>query len=92
MARSKKPARRGTPRKKAQERAKATRGGSKQEKVIALLRRPQGATLDELQQATNWQAHSVRGALAGTLKKKLGLAIEAAKEERGRVYRIAGAA
>jgi hypothetical protein len=92
MARSKKPARRGATRKKVQERAKPARSGSKQEKVIALLRRSQGATIDELQKATGWQAHSVRGALAGTLKKKLGLAIEATREERGRVYRIAGAA
>ena len=64
---------------------------SKQADVIALLRRPEGATVDEVRAATGWQPHTVRGVFSGALKKKLGLAVTAAKEERGRVYRIAGA-
>src|SRR5690242_5600932 len=61
---------------------------SKQDAVIALLRRPEGATVDEVASATGWQRHTVRGVFSGTLKKKLGLSIASAKEERGRVYRI----
>jgi hypothetical protein len=64
---------------------------SKQARVIALLRRPEGATIDEVRAATGWQPHTVRGVFSGALKKKLGLAIVATKEERGRVYRIAEA-
>jgi len=64
---------------------------SKQASVIALLRRPEGATVDEVKAATGWQSHTVRGVFSGALKKKLGLAVVAAKEERGRVYRIAEA-
>ena len=62
---------------------------SKQEAVIAMLRRPEGATVDEVAGATGWQRHTVRGVFSGTLKKKRGLTIASAKEERGRVYRIA---
>ena len=64
---------------------------SKQAEVIALLRRPGGATVDEVRAATGWQPHTVRGVFSGALKRKLGLAVVTAKEERGRVYRIAGA-
>jgi hypothetical protein len=55
--------------------------------VIAMLRRPEGATVDEVASATGWQRHTVRGVFSGTLKK-LGLSLASAKEERGRVYRI----
>ena len=65
---------------------------SKQEEVIAMLRRPEGATVDEVVSATGWQRHTVRGVFSGTLKKKLGLTLASAKEERGRVYRIAAPA
>jgi hypothetical protein len=61
---------------------------SKQDEVIAMLRRPEGATVDEVARATGWQRHTVRGVFSGTLKKKLGLALASAKEERGRVYRV----
>lgn len=64
---------------------------SKQAEVITLLRRPEGATVDEVRAATGWQPHTVRGVFSGALKKKLGLAVVGAKEERGRVYRIAEA-
>ena len=65
---------------------------SKQDEVIAMLRRPEGATVDEVASATGWQRHTVRGVFSGTLKKKLGLTIASAKEERGRIYRINGLA
>ena len=61
---------------------------SKQDAVIAMLRRPEGATVAEVASATGWQRHTVRGVFSGTLKKKLGLTLASAKEERGRVYRI----
>jgi Protein of unknown function (DUF3489) len=61
----------------------------KQDAVIAMLRQPEGATVDEVASVTGWQRHTVRGVFSGTLKKKLGLTLASAKEERGRVYRIA---
>jgi Protein of unknown function (DUF3489) len=55
-----------------------------------MLRREDGATIAQIVETTGWQPHTVRGALAGALKKRLGLAIEWEKVEgRGRVYRIA---
>src|SRR3954452_20776339 len=62
---------------------------SKQGEVIAMLRRPEGVTVDEVATAMGWQRHTVRGLFSGTLKKKLGLTLASAQEERGRVYRIA---
>jgi hypothetical protein len=64
------------------------RANSKQTQVIELFRRAQGATVAEVIAATGWQPHTVRGVVSGTLKKKLGLTVVSAKEERGRVYRI----
>jgi DNA-binding MarR family transcriptional regulator len=65
------------------------RAGTKQSKLLELLRRKIGATIDELTAATGWQPHSVRGALSGLIKKKLGLAVTAEViEGRGRVYRV----
>ncbi|MDB0510079.1 DUF3489 domain-containing protein [Ralstonia solanacearum] len=66
-----------------------TRANSKQAQVIAMLRHPNGATINEICKATGWQAHTVRGAFAGTFKKRLGLAITSHKPASGeRVYRI----
>ena len=62
---------------------------SKLDVVIAMLRQSEGATVDEVASVTGWQRHTVRGVFSGTLKKKLGLTLASAKEERGRVYRIA---
>lgn len=68
-----------------------TRENSKQAQLIAMLQRPDGATIEEIVTAFGWQAHTVRGAIAGALKKKLGLEVTSEKiEGRGRVYRIAG--
>ena len=62
---------------------------SKKDAVIALLRRPSGATLNELMTATGWQAHSVRGFISGTLRKKIGLAVAATKSPAGEhTYRL----
>jgi hypothetical protein len=61
---------------------------SKQAAVIALLRRSEGVTVAEVVTATGWQPHTVRGLFSGTLKKKLGLSLSSAEEDRGRVYRI----
>jgi len=66
-----------------------TKPPSKQGAVIAMLQRPEGATVDEVASVMGWQRHTVRGLFSGTLKKKLGLTLASAKEERGRVYRIA---
>jgi hypothetical protein len=63
--------------------------GTKTAKILALLKRPGGASLDQLRKATGWQAHSVRGFLSGTLKKKMGLRVASNKLEGGhRTYRI----
>jgi len=65
------------------------RTGTKQALLIDLLRRPQGATIAEIVEATGWLSHTVRGAMAGALKKKLGLTITSEKDEtRGRTYHI----
>jgi uncharacterized protein DUF3489 len=61
---------------------------SKQDQVIAMLRRPEGVTVHEVASLTGWQRHTVRGVFSGTVKKKLGLTLASAEEERGRVYRI----
>lgn len=69
--------------------AKAARSGTKQAALIALLSRKQGATIEEASKVTGWQAHSVRGAISGTIKKKLCHTVTSEKiEGRGRVYRI----
>jgi hypothetical protein len=68
----------------------AARAGSKQAKLVELLRNAKGASIAEMVKATGWQAHSVRGVMSGVLKKRLGLTITSTKEERGRVYRVAG--
>jgi Protein of unknown function (DUF3489) len=71
--------------------APGTKPTSKLSQIEAMLRRPEGATIAQLTKALDWQAHSVRGAMSGTLKKKQGLTITATKNEHAdRVYRIAG--
>jgi hypothetical protein len=66
-----------------------TREGTKQALVIEMLRRPEGASIGEIVDATSWASHSVRGFMAGALKKKLGLAIGSEKDAgKERRYRI----
>jgi len=68
------------------------REGTKQATLIAMLRAPDGATIEEIMAATNWQSHTVRGAMSGALKKKLGLEVTSEKfEDRGRVYKLPAA-
>ena len=70
-------------------RERKMREGTKQALVIAMLRRPEGATIAEIVEATGWLQHTARGVLAGSLKKKLGLANDTEKHEsRGRFYKI----
>ena len=65
------------------------RAGTKQAKMIGLLKRPEGATIEQICAATQWLPHTVRGAMAGALTKRLGLAISSTKRDNQiRVYRI----
>ena len=69
--------------------ATAARPGSKTAGVIVMLRKAEGATLQQIMHATGWQAHSVRGFISGTVGKKMGLRVESAKPEDGeRSYSI----
>lgn len=69
--------------------ARTPRTGTKQAALIAMLRAPGGATIDEIVEATGWQPHTVRGAFAGALRKKLGLEVTSEKVDgRGRVYSL----
>jgi hypothetical protein len=91
QAQSTRKPRRGKKAPKRRPKAKAAKPGqsSKSAHVIALLKKSKGATLAELMKATGWQAHSVRGFLSGTLRKKMGLKVESAKRGEGeRVYSI----
>ncbi|MCC6262120.1 MAG: DUF3489 domain-containing protein [Bryobacterales bacterium] len=74
----------------ADRKARARRENSKKAIVLELLRRPGGATIADIMGATEWQAHSVRGFLSGSLAKKMGLTIESTKRADGvRIYRVA---
>jgi hypothetical protein len=66
----------------------ATRSATKHDRVIAMLRAPAGATIAAIMAATDWQQHSVRGFLAGVVRKKLGLNLGSEISDKGRVYRI----
>jgi hypothetical protein len=66
----------------------AGRENTKTAKVIALLQRPEGATLRVIMRATGWQTHSVRGFISGQLKRKLGLKVRSSKRDGERVYSI----
>src|SRR5450631_4761325 len=64
--------------------------GSKQSRVIAMLQSPAGATIAAMMKATDWQQHSVRGFLAGVVRKRLKLKLGSKKVDGNRVYRITG--
>ena len=73
----------------ARDAAKPAREGSKKAIVLDMLKRPDGATLQEIMSVTGWMAHSVRGFLSGALSKKMGLTVESLKTAEGaRSYRI----
>jgi len=65
-----------------------SRPDTKHARIIAMLRAPAGATILAIMAATNWQQHSVRGFLAGVVRKKLGLNLVSEKADGGRIYRI----
>ena len=65
--------------------------GSKQSRVIALLQSPTGATIEAMMKATGWQQHSVRGFLAGVVRKRLKLKLGSKKLDGNRIYQIASA-
>lgn len=70
--------------------APTAREGSKKAEVLDLLRRPTGASLEEIMTTTGWQAHTVRGFISGTLTKKMGLTVESLRgEDKVRTYRVA---
>lgn len=74
---------------KSKAKTPGTRANSKQAQLIEMLKSRDGVTIEEIVKKFDWQAHTVRGAIAGALKKKLGLDIQSEKVEgRGRVYRI----
>ncbi len=65
------------------------RSGTKLARLIALLQRPAGVTIAEAVKATGWQPHTVRGAISGALRKRLGLSVVSARSEKGvRSYKI----
>jgi hypothetical protein len=66
----------------------AVRPDTKHARIIAMLRAPVGATIAAIMTATDWQQHSVRGFLAGVVRKKLGLNLVSEQTDKGRVYRI----
>ena len=68
---------------------KPSRANSKQARIVEMLRRPEGATIQQLMDVTGWLAHTVRGALSGSLKKRLGLCVTSHCEpDQHRIYRI----
>jgi hypothetical protein len=75
----------------ADHKSKKAELGSKQSRVIAMLRAPSGATIAAMMEATGWQQHSVRGFLAGVVRKRLKLKLGSRKIDGARVYRITGA-
>jgi Protein of unknown function (DUF3489) len=75
---------------KVNPKGKKAGSGSKQSRVIAMLQSPAGATIAAMMQATGWQQHSVRGFLAGVVRKRLKLRLQSKKVDGTRVYRVAG--
>jgi len=76
-------------RKRLAQQTTPSRPGTKQAQLIALLQRPEGATIEDLAKATSWQRHTVRGVISGALRKRLRLTVVSERPEKGaRIYRI----
>jgi predicted ArsR family transcriptional regulator len=89
-AKSRKPAGKKKAKRTPKAKQAASRTTTKQTQLVAMLQRPDGATVDEIAKKLEWQAHSVRGAFVGVIKKRLQLDLRSEMiENRGRVYRIA---
>ena len=71
-----------------QRRSRSNGGSTKHDRVLGLLQVKGGTSIAAISKITGWQPHSVRGFLAGTAKKKLGLTLESEKKKSGRIYRI----
>ena len=85
------PAAKPSPQTTGEPKSKKADPGSKQSRVITMLRSPDGATIAAMMKATGWQQHSVRGFLAGVVRKKLKLNLDSKKIDGSRVYSIKGA-
>ena len=70
--------------------SRSSRGKTKHDRVLGLLRARNGTTIAAVSEATGWQPHSVRGFLAGVVKKKLGLTLQSENAKSGRIYRVVG--
>jgi hypothetical protein len=77
-----------SPARSARPSSKPAAGHSKHDRILALLRRSAGTTIASLMAATGWQQHSVRGFLAGVVRKKLGLDLVSEQTDKGRIYWI----
>jgi hypothetical protein len=84
------PAAKPSPQTRGEPKNKKTDPGSKQSRVVTMLRSPDGATIAAMMKATGWQQHSVRGFLAGVVRKKLNLNLNSKKIDGSRVYSING--
>src|SRR3954451_24145575 len=85
------PAAKASPQTTSEPKSKKTDPSSKQSRVVAMLRSPNGTTIAAMMKATGWQQHSVRGFFAGVLRKKLKLKLDSKKIDGSRFYRIKGA-
>lgn len=68
--------------------AKNARSESKQDRLVSMLRSPTGATIATMMSVTGWQQHSVRGFLAGVVRKRLKLKLESESSDGNRIYRV----